>query len=41
MYYIITKNLIVPRSVFDKELSHISKINHMKEIMNELGVFGI
>ena len=38
--YIITRNLIAPSSVFDKELSHISEINNMKEIMNKLDIFG-
>ena len=37
--YIRTSNLMASSSVSDKQFSHISKINHTKEIMNELGIF--
>ena len=39
MVYIRANNLISYRYVFDKEFSHISEINHMKEIVNELSIF--
>ena len=37
--YIITSNLIESISVFDKGLSNMSKINHVKGIMKDLSIF--
>ena len=39
--FIRTNNLIASRSVFDKEFSDMSNINHIKYIMKYLGIFRI